>query len=340
MHKRYVYKSVIMHIAFVMLCAIDISFFNKKTELDELPPIIVDLENLEITDTTNLPEKAELGEEDKVATRKETNNNEAMKNEQPKEVISEEKKEEPKIEEEIKAPALIEEKPKFEEKTEEPKKESNEPKKEKKKPAPIPQKKPQVKPEKKPEPKKKTEPKKEPKKQEKPQTPSKTKEKTIKRANPLAGMGSTLNDLRKQVAEKDALAQVKSSSNVSNLGVEGGNQGGSYFSKLTISGVDFVRAKIQERWKTLAGGKDDRNIEVVIVVKLTQDGVIQSVKIKDSARYRSDTYFQALADSAERAIYIAQDTDNVFVKLAQQNASSYNDWKEIIFTFTPLGGVW
>ena len=152
-------------------------------------------------------------------------------------------------------------------------------------------------------------------------------------------MGSTMADLRKQVAEKDALAQVKANEGINNLGVEGGVEGGSYFSKLTISGVDFVRTKIQERWKTIAGGKDDRNIEVKISVKLTQEGVIQDVSIKDMGRYKSDKSFQALADSAVRAIYIAQDTDNVFVKLSQLNASRYGDWKEIIFTFSPLGGV-
>ena len=54
-------------------------------------------------------------------------------------------------------------------------------------------------------------------------------------------------------------------------------------------------------------------------------------------RYRSDNYFKALADSAERAIYIAQEVHEVFKVLARQNGSSYNDWKEIRFTFTPLG---
>ena len=124
---------------------------------------------------------------------------------------------------------------------------------------------------------------------------------------------------------------------VNNLGVEGGNSKGSYFSELSVSGIDFVKSKIQESWKTIAGGKDDRNIEVIINVKLTKEGLIQSVDIEDMSRYRSDRYFQALADSAERAIYIAQEVHNVFKVLSAQNGSNYNEWKEIRFTFTPLG---
>ncbi|MBR5598778.1 MAG: hypothetical protein IKW39_01925, partial [Alphaproteobacteria bacterium] len=211
---------------------------------------------------------------------------------------------------------------------------------EKKKPAPIPQRKPQIKPNKKqePKPKKKPEPKKEPAKPVTAQ-PKPNQSKPVKSANPLAGFGSVMNDLKKQVAEKDALAQVKASDGVNNLGVEGGVAGGSYFSKLSISGKDFVKSKVQEKWKTIAGGKDDRNIEVVIIVRLTKEGIIQEIKIKDMARYRSDVYFQALADSAERAIHIAQSSDNVFGILAQQNPSSYSEWKEIIFTFTPLDGL-
>ena len=79
MQRRYIYKSVVLHIVIVLLCAIDVSFFDKKNDIIETPPIIVDLDDLEISDTTNLPEKAEIGEENKAATRKETNNNEVAK---------------------------------------------------------------------------------------------------------------------------------------------------------------------------------------------------------------------------------------------------------------------
>ena len=148
---------------------------------------------------------------------------------------------------------------------------------------------------------------------------------------------NSVYDLQKQIGEEDAPAQVPYDEPVNNLGIEGGNSQGSYFSELSVSGIDFVKSKIQESWKTIAGGKDDRNIEVVISVKLTKEGLIESVKIEDMRRYRTDTYFQALADSAERAIYIAQDVYGVFKVLSAQSGSRYSDWKEIRFTFTPLG---
>ena len=336
MQKRYIYNSLILHIVVFLLCVFDIPFLTGKPKFDEQPPIIVDLADVKISDVTNIPEKAIQGEERKVATRKEKPNQEVAqkKPSQKQAPIVEEKKEEPQVEElDIKAPALIEDNPKFEEKTEEPKKESPKPKKEKRKPAPIPQKKPQVKPTKKAEPKKKPEA----KKTTNAKTAQQPKKASIKTANPLASLMNSVDDLQKQIGEEDAPAVIPSSEPVNNLGIEGGNSKGSYFSELSVSGIDFVKSKIQESWKTIAGGKDDRNIEVIINVKLTKEGLIQSVDIENMNRYRSDVYFQALADSAERAIHIAQDVHEVFKVLARQNGSSYSDWKEIRFTFTPLG---
>jgi len=339
MRKYYVYKSVALHIAVVLLCVLDLPILNAKRQFDEQPPIIVNLEDVVITEKTNLPEKAIRGKEEKPATRKEAaketnfSANKPVPEPEPAKNVLEKSEPLP----EIKTPTLIEETPKFEEKiSEEPVKETKKAPKEKKKPAPIPQKKPQIKPVKKPEPKKKTESPKKPEPQ-KQSTPKKADKPVVKAANPLASLMNSVDDLQKQIGEENKPAEIPAESPVNNLGIEGGNNRGSYFSELSVSGLDFVRSKIQDSWKTTVGGKDDRNIEVVIVVKLTKDGNIQSVDIEDKIRYRTDTYFQALADSAERAIRIAQEIHNVFKVLASQNASSFNDWKSIRFTFTPLG---
>lgn len=337
MQRNYVYKSIIFHIAILLLCITDVSFFSDKHKFDEQPPIIVNLEDVVISDMTNIPEKAVRGEERKPATRKEEAVKENFAQKQPISTpeIKDEPKPEPVIEEvDIKAPSLIEETPKFEESKEEPKKESETPKKEKKKPAPIPQKKPQLKPNKKPAPKKKPESTKKPTapvNQPKKNTPA------VRSTNPLESLMNSVDDLQKQIGEEDSPAQIPQDEPVTNMGIEGGNSQGSYFSELSVSGIDFVKSKIQESWKTIAGGKDDRNIEVIINVSLTKEGGIKDIRIEDMGRYRSDMYFQALADSAERAIRIAQDVHNVFTVLATQNGSRYNDWKNIRFTFTPLG---
>ncbi len=337
MQKNYVYKSIILHIAVLLLCVMDISFLSGKHTFDEQPPIIVNLDDVVISDMTNIPEKAVRGNERKPATRKEKPVEETFTQKQPAPApeTKEEPKPEPVIEEtEIKTPSLIEETPKFEENKEEPKKESEQPKKEKKKPAPIPQKKPQLKPNKKPEQKKKPSPAKKP---ETPAVQPKKNTPAVRSTNPLESLMNSVDNLEKQIGEEDTPAQIPQDEPVTNMGIEGGNSQGSYFSELSVSGIDFVKSKIQESWKTIAGGKDDRNIEVVINVSLTKEGGIKDVRIEDMGRYRSDMYFQALADSAERAIRIAQDVHNVFTVLATQNGSRYNDWKNIRFTFTPLG---
>lgn len=336
MQRNYVYKSIALHIAVILLCIFDIPYFSHKHSFDEQPPILVNLDDVVISDRTNIPEKAIRGEERKPATRKEKPVTEQATQTPPQQEpvtdVKEETPPEPEIETpEIKTPSLIEDTPKMEESIEEPKKESEKQKPEKRKPAPIPQRKPQVKPAQKPEQKKKPEPK------NSNSTPQKKSNAPTKTANPLQSLMNSVDDLQRQIGEEDAPAQVGYDEPVNNLGIEGGNSKGSYFSELSVSGIDFVKSKIQESWKTIAGGKDDRNIEVIINVKLTKEGQIQSVNIEDMRRYRSDTYFQALADSAERAIRIAQDVHNVFGVLAQQNGSSYNDWKDIRFTFTPLG---
>ena len=335
MQKKYIYSSVIFHIVIFLLCVLDIPYFSHKLDFEEQPAILVNLDDVIISDTTNLPELAVRGEERKQATRKEKPQKEtaAPQPSLPETQTKEETPPEPTIDApEIKAPSLVEEAPKMEESVSEPRKEEKEKPVEKKKPAPIPQKKPQVKPNKKPETPKKPTP-----NNNKSDSQNNKNKPNPKTANPLQSLMNSVDDLERQIGEEDAPAQVKYDEPVNNLGIEGGNSKGSYFSELSVSGIDYVRSKIQENWKTIVGGKDDRSIEVIINVKLTKDGVIQSVDVEDMRRYRSDTYFSALADSAERAIRIADEVHNVFSVLAKQNGSRYNEWKEIRFTFTPLG---
>ena len=332
MKNKYLYQSVAFHIAILLLCIFDIPYFASKHDFDDTPPIMVNLDDVTISDMTNLPELAVRGEERKPATRKEKPIEEqaSQKKAQPEPEVKEETPPEPKAETpEIKSPSLIEDAPKMEESKETPSKEDKKPV-EKKKPAPIPQKKPQIKPDKKPEKKP------EPKKDNKPASTGNSKP-TVNSKNPLESLFKATDDLQKQIGDRDAPAQIPYNEPVNNMGVEGGNSKGSYFSELSVSGIDFVKTKIQESWKTIAGGKDDRNIEVIINVSLTKEGEIKSVNIEDMKRYRSDTYFSALADSAERAIHIAQDVHGVFKVLAKQSGSDYDKWKDIRFTFTPLG---
>ena len=308
MRGKYVYKSIALHIAVVLLCIFDLPYFSSMHDFEENPPILVDLNDVTIADITNLPELAVRGETRKVATRKEKPETSASK--QPK--AEPEPEDKPVIETpEIKAPSLIED-----DSQEQPSKEDKKSEK-KKRPAPIPQKKPQIKPDKKPE----------------AQKPQKT-------ANPLDTLMNSVDDLQKQIGEEDSPAKIPFDEPVNNMGIEGGNNKGSYFSEITVSGQDYFAAKIKENWKTIVGGKDDRNIKVLINLYITRDGEIQKIEFNDMSRYKTDSYYAAIADSAERAIILAQTKDSIVRKLVMQNLSDYETKLKVNhLTFTPLGLV-
>ena len=108
MQKNYVYKSVALHIAVVLLCVFDIPFLGSKRNFDEQPPIMVDLENVKISDTTNIPAKAVRGPEKKPATRKEKPVEESFtpKKAEPAPAPKVEEKPKPEPVPEVKAPEI------------------------------------------------------------------------------------------------------------------------------------------------------------------------------------------------------------------------------------------
>ena len=76
MQKRFLYHSIALHVVVFLLCVFDVPFLTGKPEFEEQPPIIVNLDDVKISDVTNIPEKAEHDKERKAATRKEKPNQE------------------------------------------------------------------------------------------------------------------------------------------------------------------------------------------------------------------------------------------------------------------------
>ena len=65
--KQSLYKSLALHFVVFLLIMVDIPlFWHNKTTLNQVP-IIVDLNNVKISEMTNLPPKAKMGKEDKAA---------------------------------------------------------------------------------------------------------------------------------------------------------------------------------------------------------------------------------------------------------------------------------
>lgn len=302
-------KSIALHIVVFLLCIIDLPlFWNNRTTPGQVP-IIVDLKDVKISEMTNLPPKAQFGEEDKEASQ--------VKRKIEKKYTKEEPKPEPEPEPEKAAPK---EEPK-EEPAAEPKPVKNDfleaPKpaaKPKLKPQPR---KPKIAPQpKKPTPKKKPEPKKDTSKPE--------------LANPLKSLLASVDALEKE-ANTSATATIKEGTEVNNTGIEGGI-GGSYFSELSISEIDAIAGRLRACWNLDPGAMGIEDMVVEIKAQLNQDGSVRRVDITDTGRYNSDNHFRSVADSARRAVYICAP----YKILADKYAEKYDMWKVMRLRFNPL----
>lgn len=302
-------KSIVLHIAVFLLCVIDLPLFWNNRSTPGQVPIIVDLKDVKISEMTNLPPKAQFGEEDREASK--------VKRKIEKNYTKDEPKPEPEPEPEKTMPK---DEPK-EEPAAEPKPVKNDFLE-----APKPAAKPKVRPQprkpkivpqpKKPELKKKPEPKKDTSKPE--------------LANPLKSLLASVDALEKE-ANTSATATIKEGTEVNNMGLEGGI-GGSYFSELSISEIDAIAGRLRACWNLDPGAMGIEDMVVEIKAQLNQDGSVRRVDIADMSRYNSDNHFRSVADSARRAVYICAP----YKILADKYAEKYDMWKVMRLRFNPL----
>lgn len=308
--KQSLYKSIALHLVAFLLMVVDLPlFWHNKTTLNQVP-IIVDLNNVKISEMTNLPPKAKMGKEDQAASKVKRKIENNYTKEEPK---KNDKREVAEEQDETPAPKEV--------KAEEPKQDylvAPQPKKPvkkvKKKPVPVPQAKP----------KPKVKPK--PKKEEK--QPEKGKPKL---ANPLKSLLASVDALEKEVGNKSQTATIKEGTEVNNMGIEGGT-GGSYFSELTISEIDAIAGRLRACWNLDPGAMGVKDMVVEIRAFLNKDGSVRKVDILDSSRYNSDTHFRSVADSARRAVYICAP----YSIFAEKYANDYDKWNTMLLRFNPL----
>ena len=303
-------KSIALHLIVFILCMVDLPLFwwNKPT-IGQVP-IIVDLQNVKISEMTNLPPKAKIGKEDKAASQVKRKVEEKYAKEEPKEEAKpepEDKKAEP---EDIPEPPVA--------KPEPPKRDhlvAPQPKK------PAPKVKKTEKPKPKPQPKKPAPKKPEPKKD--------TKKPEL--ANPLKSLLASVDALEKAEGNTDTTATIKEGTEVNNMGIEGGT-GGSYFSELSISEIDAIAGRLRACWNLDPGAMGIEDMIVEIRAQLNQDGTVRRVDILDTSRYNSDSHFRSVADSAKRAVYICAP----YSILADKYAEKYDLWKTMRLRFNPI----
>ena len=306
-------KSIALHLAVFIICLVDLPLFwwNKPT-IGQVP-IIVDLKDVKISEMTNLPPKAKMGDEDKAASQ--------IKRKIEQKYTKDEPKDEP-------APEPMEQQVK--EKSPEPQAAKPEPPKKDHLVAPEPEKKPAPKntPKKDvkkplPQPRKPQPPKPAPVKKEDTQKP--------KLANPLKSLLASVDALDKAEGATDTTATIKEGTKVNNMGIEGG-VGGSYFSELSISEIDALAGRLRACWNLDPGARGIEDMIVEIKATLNQDGTVRNVEILDSSRYGSDTHFRSVADSARRAVYICAP----YTILADKYAEKYDLWRVLRLRFNPL----
>ena len=327
--KRYLYRSIGLHIAAFLVLVLDLPMFGSPKMTMGQAPIIVDLKDIKLAEITNLPPKAVFGEENKKAT--------APKEEKkPQQNWTKEEKKAPEPEPE---PEIKQETPKkdFVDTTPEPEPEKKPAPKPEPKPKPKPVPKPARKPAPKPTPKPKPKPAPKPKTPEPKKTAPAPKEEPKTISNPLKSLMDSVSAIEKEIGKEVAPAVIKTGTAVANMGVEGGT-GGSYFSELTITETDAIAGHLRECWNFDPGGRGVENMIIEIRAFLNKDASIRNVEILDKSRYNSDANFRAAADSARRAVYSCQNKAgiNIYKVFSDKYADKYDMWQTIKLRFNPM----
>ncbi len=306
--KQALKKSIALHLLVFFLFWIDLPlFWSNKMTLNQVP-IIVDLQDVKISEMTNLPPKAKFGKEDKPATQKQKKAENSYSKDEPEEAPQQKPKETAKEKAEAKEEAPKEIKKDF-----------------LVAPQPRKPKVPQVKPQSKKEaPKPKAEPKKQPPKPEDKSKP--------KLANPLKSLLASVDEMEKNLGAEDEEATIKEGTKVQNMGVEGGT-GGNYFSELSISEMDALAGRLRACWNLDPGAMGIENMIIEIRATLNQDGSVRNVDILDMSRYNSDSFFRSVADSARRAVYICEPAYKI---LSEKYPEKYDKWQTMLLRFNPL----
>ncbi len=122
-------------------------------------------------------------------------------------------------------------------------------------------------------------------------------------------------------------------------GVEGG-QGGSYMQDLSVSEKDMIGIKLRECWNLDPGVRGAHNMLVEIRVFLDQKGIVKEVSILNKARYKKDTAYRSVAESARRAVYICdkKNEESPFKIFPKNYKESYDNWKTLLLRFNPFDG--
>jgi outer membrane biosynthesis protein TonB len=100
-------------------------------------------------------------------------------------------------------------------------------------------------------------------------------------------------------------------------------------SRLTISEEDALRRQIEQCWNPPVGSKDAQTLIVEVNIDVNADKTVANAEIVDKARYNTDPFFRAAADSAVRAVRNPKCSPLILPE------GKFDQWKRIDFTFDP-----
>jgi hypothetical protein len=100
-------------------------------------------------------------------------------------------------------------------------------------------------------------------------------------------------------------------------------------SPVTSSEIDAVRRQIERCWNLPGGGKDPGNLVVTIRVEMNVDGTPRSAVVMDAGQMQGNTYYQAVADSARRAVL------NPRCHPFKLPPEKYDHWRAMTLIFNP-----
>ncbi len=99
--------------------------------------------------------------------------------------------------------------------------------------------------------------------------------------------------------------------------------------RLTISEMDAVKRGLMPCWNIPIGTKDAEKQIVEVRLLMNPDRTVQQATIMNQGRYTQDSYFQAAADAALRALR------NPRCAPLQFPPNKYEEWKTTIIEFNP-----
>lgn len=98
---------------------------------------------------------------------------------------------------------------------------------------------------------------------------------------------------------------------------------------VSISEIDMVRKQIEKCWNPPSGAKEAENLIIEIKVEMNQNGTVRNADIVDKSRMQRDSFFNAAAEGALRAVL------NPACQPFRLSPEKYEQWRTMTLNFNP-----